>query len=338
MEPNQAAGYLFEEEIMELLRDSGFFEVETKTLEGRGTNHQIDAYGIYSIPVPFTYPIRLIAEAKCYEKKIGLHQIRSFFGVITDISENYFVKKGVTNTDTRFLDTGCFFSAKSFTLKSQNFAWAHNIFLVSFSGIRQMNAIIKNIQDFLKQSAIKTSSKLTKLELISQYQIWKTTEHSRNNNFYVEYPSIVFGIINKVYPVVLVGNKGWHRRIKIPPETDKVKGIKISRKSQSGSYLFEIDIGDREKNIETFYFTIPNRIANKIKNQIKKTEKGKIIFDLDIPLISWYNSQSVRRIITIQVSLPEEERKGSQQKVKEKPESKTDNKIKATRWNTLDIV
>lgn len=338
MKPNQAAGYLFEVEILDLLTESGFVNVETKTLEGRGTSHQIDAYGVYSIPIPFTYPIRLIAEAKCYEKTIGIHQIRSFFGVITDISENYFVKRGATDSNTRYSDTGCFFSANSFTLKSQNFAWAHNIFLVSFSGIRQMNAIIKNIRDFLKGPAIKESLKMSKQELIAHYQIWKTTDHSQDKISPPKYPSIVFGIVDKVYPVILVGNKGWHKRFWIPPDTDKVKGIKISRKSQLGSILFEIVIENREKNFETFNFTIPNRIAKKITSRIDKTGMGEKVFDLDIPLVSWNDGKSVRRIITIEVSLPEKENKRAQRKTKVDPEPKEeDKKIKNTRWRNLDL-
>jgi len=322
MKENQAAGYLFEVEILELLRESGFVNVETKTLEGRGTSHQIDAYGVYSIPIPFTYPIRLIAEAKCYEKTIGIHQIRSFFGVITDISENYFVKKGATNTNTRYLDTGCFFSANSFTLRSQNFAWAHNIFLVSFSGIMQMNTIIKNIRDFLKEPAIKESLKMGKQNLIANYQIWKNPEQPQDKIHHPEYPSIVFGIIDKVCPVVLVGNKGWHKRILIPPDTDKVNGIKISRKSQPGSILFEIVVYDKNGDLETIYFTIPTRIAKKITGRIDKTETGEKVFDLDIPLVSWKEGQSIRRIITIEVTLPEERRKDRLRKIKGRAEPK----------------
>jgi hypothetical protein len=339
MEVNQAAGYLFEVEIMDLLQDSGFVQVKEEKLWGRGTNHQIDAYGIYSIPVPFTYPIRLIAEAKCYENSIELPLIRSFFGVITDISENYFVKRGDRESKERFLDTGCFFAAKSFTQPSQDFAWAHNIFLVSFSGIWQMDHIVKRIRKFLGTPEIKRSKKISKNDLIANYQIWKTQDISQDNIAPYEKPSIVFGILDNIYPVILVGRQGWHKNIQISSNTDKVKGIKISRKPQSGSILFEIDVNGRNNDIETFYFTLPNRIAKKLIGRIAEIEPGDKVFDLNIPLTLGTKEQSVRRIITIGVTLPEKNRKKSSRKIKERPELETNsNKIKDTRWNTLDIV
>jgi hypothetical protein len=335
MEINQAAGYLFEVEIMNLLEDSGFVEVKEEKLEGRGTNHQIDAHGIYSIPIPFTYPIRLIAETKCYESSIELSLVRSFFGVITDISENYFVKRGDKELKNRFLDTGCFFAANSFTKPSQDFAWAHNIFIVSFSGIRHMDSIIKRIRIFLNTLEIKESKKLNKADLIANYQNWKKSEDLHIRNAHDENPSLVFGIIDNVYPVILVGKKGWHKNIPISPDRDIIKGKKISRKSWRGSVLFEINIDDNQKGLETFYFTIPNRIAKKITGRIDKTEPGKKVFDLDIPLLSWKSGQTVRRIIKIEVELPEEKKNKSNRKQKSEI---IDVKVKENRWNTLDVV
>ncbi len=93
-----------------------YFNVKTEHLRGRGASHQIDAFGTLAIPTAFTYPIRLIAEAKCYSSTIQLYQIRSFLGVIKDISENYIVgEKKQRNTPDRYLDTGCFFSATPFS-------------------------------------------------------------------------------------------------------------------------------------------------------------------------------------------------------------------------------
>lgn len=91
MKDYQARGYLFEYEIWRFLKASGYVGVTTSKLRGRGADHQIDAYGTLSIPTPFVYPIRLICEAKCYTNPIELKHIRSFVGVMKDISENYFV-------------------------------------------------------------------------------------------------------------------------------------------------------------------------------------------------------------------------------------------------------
>ena len=91
MKDYQARGYLFEYEIWRLLEASGYIGVTTENLRGRGAEHQIDAYGTLSIPTPFVYPIRLICEAKCYKDPVELKHVRSFVGVLKDISENYFV-------------------------------------------------------------------------------------------------------------------------------------------------------------------------------------------------------------------------------------------------------
>jgi hypothetical protein len=310
MEPNQAAGYLFEIEIMDLLRESGYVEVKEEKLEGRGTKHQIDAYGIYSIPVPFTYPIRLIAEAKCYEKSIELPLIRSFLGVITDISQNYFVKRGDRGIKRRFLDTGCFFTTAPFTKPSQDFAWAHNIFLVSFHGIWHIEEIKKKIKHFLNTQEIQKAGKLSKESLIANYELWKQQDNQELITIALPHkPTMIFGILDNVYPVVLVGNEGWHKKIRIPPDTDKVKGVKLRRKKQRGSYFFEIEVKGNDENIVVFDFTIPDTIAKKLVGKIDETQSGKKVFNLNIPLNTEVGSQAVRRIITIEVHLPKEKRK-----------------------------
>lgn len=346
MEENQAAGYLFEDEIISLLKKSNFVDVKEETLEGRGTNHQIDAYGIYSIPVPFTYPIRLIAEAKCFEKSIQLPLVRSFFGVITDISQNYFVKRGDKELKERFLDTGCFFAANSFTKSSQDFAWAHNIFLISFSGIRYMDGIKKQIREFLNIPEIKEEKKIDKLNLIAYYKRWKKDQRSHNEILQQDNPTIVFGIINNRYPVILVGKKGWHENIYIPPATDKIEGKKISRKTQRGSVLFEIEVngerinnGRKIKSTETFFFTIPTGIAKKITGRIKDSNPWERIFNLDIPLITKHKKQPVRRIITIEVTLPIKKKKTGIKWNRDHQDLKIKNDTtRNTRWESLQLI
>lgn len=70
MNRDQARGYAFEKIIQELLARSGYYKLETGTIKGRGAYHQIDAYGIFSYPVPYIYPIRIISEAKCYKNNV----------------------------------------------------------------------------------------------------------------------------------------------------------------------------------------------------------------------------------------------------------------------------
>jgi hypothetical protein len=323
MEKGQGAGYLFEVEIMRLLKESGYVDVQTKTLEGRGTKHQIDAFGVYSIPIPFTYPIRLIAEAKCYEKHVvGLHDVRSFFGAITDISENYFVKRGDPETKIRYLDTGCFFSANSFTRESQDFAWAQNIFLISFSGIHHMQDIVKTIRIFFTDPKNLGWKTLSKEGLITKYQRWKEARSRLEveRTGIPNKPTIVFGILDKIYPVVLVGDLDWNKRIDVRKDTDKIRGEKHSRTPQKDGTLFLLRIFNISNRVENVFFSLPTNIAEKLIERIDQTEWGQKIFDLDIPLFLDYDGEIVRRIITLEVKLPDLDRRGFYEEISRKTE------------------
>ena len=328
MSRSQAAGYIFENQILELLGESGFIEVTKGNLPGRGTEHQIDAYGKFSFPTPFTYPIRLIAEAKCLEKSVGLAQLRSFFGVITDISENYIVGPDrQRNTPDRYSDTGCFFSAESFSPKAQDFAWAHNIFIISFAGIPQTKEIIEKIRKFTKSMPESELDELSKKkgkqkeELWNKYQTWLTSHSMNEQNLIVveKKPSLLVGIIDNTYPVIVVGNKGWYKDFKISCKTDNIVGIKTNRTDFDEGSLFEIDIEEESKRRRVFHvcFSIPDVIAGKIKDRIGQMKIGEEIFDLDIPLIIKRGRKTTRRIIKIKVRIRDEkDRKDYYQKIK----------------------
>ncbi len=348
MKPEQAAGYLFEKEIFDLLEESGFVNITTGDLPDRGTTHQIDAYGTFSIPTPFTYPIRMIAEARCYEDSIDLPLIRSFFGVITDISENYTVGEGrIRNTSDRFSDTGCFFSANSFTTGAQDFAWAHNIFLISFSGIDKMNLIIQNIRNFTNSltenewiDLAKKKGK-QKAELCKKYQSWKALQSKNSINRLEEYLSLLIGIIDGVYPVIVVGNKGWYKDFKISCKTDNINGIKTDRTDFDEGSLFDIDIDDASESNQKgahIWFTIPDLIAGKIKDRIGQTKSGEKIFDLDIPLIVGHGEETTRRIIKIEVRiLDENKRMEYYRKLKRIFEVDENSKKQPSRFGNIDI-
>ncbi|MGD0995127.1 MAG: hypothetical protein ABR909_06340 [Candidatus Bathyarchaeia archaeon] len=92
MQLYQAKGYYLEEIIRELMRKSDFINIRTGTIEGRGASHQIDSFGQFKFNLPFIYPVRLISEVKWFSADylVQLEHLRSFLGVIIDISQNYF--------------------------------------------------------------------------------------------------------------------------------------------------------------------------------------------------------------------------------------------------------
>ncbi len=300
MKPEQAAGYVFEREIFNLLAESNYFNVRTEQLRGRGASHQIDAFGTLAIPTAFTYPIRLIAEAKCYLSSIKLHQIRSFVGVIKHISENYIVGENEQrNTPNRYLDTGCFFSATPFTKSSQDYAWAHNIFLVSFSEMEEMQSIITRIRSFISEIPEEQMGTVTKENLLVRYNSWKSQLSSENVN-----PSLGIGILDNVYPVILVEKKDWHKRISVPQNSDTIFAEKTRREDKTNGTIFHLNIDKENGPFEIVSFNLPNRIAEKIIERIDKTAAGEKIFDLDVPLIITNKGDTIRRILRVVVNLP----------------------------------
>jgi hypothetical protein len=246
--------------------------------------------------------------------------------VITDISENYSVGSDrQRNTPDRFSDTGCFFSAGSFSPKAQDFAWAHNIFILSFAGIPQTKEIIEKIRTFTKSMTKTELDELSKKkgrqkeELWKKYQTWLVTSTTNAENT-IEKPSLLVGIIDSTYPVIVVGSEGWYKDFKISCKSDNINGIKTNRTDTDDGSLFDINIDDAsETNRKGAHicFNIPDMIAGKIKDRIGQTKSGEKIFDLDIPLIVGYGEETTRRIIKIGVRiLDEKERREYYQQIR----------------------
>jgi hypothetical protein len=305
MEPHQAKGYILEDVIQELLKESGYFQVESGFVRGRGAQHQIDAYGILSIPTAFIYPIRLFSEAKYYDKKVGLPTIRNFVGVIKDISENYFVTtKKEYSTPFRHTDAGCIFSVSMFTDTAQKYAWAQNIFLFSFSDLPLMDGIINSINSY-----IATLSK----DFLDNYKNDKTNRKKLKASFIrytktlrdFEYPTIAVGILDNIYPVILIGKKGWIGRIKPPENSDKLLAEKeyridlLDSNKNPQEHIFKIVIKQGQE--ESVFFNIPNFAAKKILERVKKGKRR--IAELQIPFKFETGSGSVRRIISFDVEI-----------------------------------
>ncbi len=298
MKEFQARGYVFEKVIWDLLKEAGYVGVNTGMLEGRGAPHQIDTYGTLEIPTAFTYPIRLLAEAKCYNRTVGLETIRNFFGVVQDISENYVVGKDKErNTPHRYLDVGCVFSAGPYSREAQNYAWAHNIFLVSFSGIREMTHITQGIKKFVSDIDSDILKSLKKKDLTEKFEYFQTTA-----DCFKDMPTLVVGIVDNAYPVLLVGDKGWIEEVRIPSDTDRIPGVKISRRARNGGTIFDLHLDGQR-----ICFNLPDGIAQKLIERIDRTDDGDKIFELDIPLKQTTPGATVRRMMKVDIRLPDKQ-------------------------------
>ena len=155
---NQVKGALFEVIVRWLLVKAGYAPIEPDdvsvrrsdgNVRGRGYWHDMDALGRFSYPLLYMYPIRLLAEAKCYEGNVPLPDVRNFVGALKDISENYFVEDQMSREEMlaykRYTDCGSFFSASGFTIGAQKFALAQGVFLISYEN----NPILEKIIDSL---------------------------------------------------------------------------------------------------------------------------------------------------------------------------------------------
>lgn len=163
----QLRGRLFELALIKLLESSDFTivdpvnELDTRVKEsrdgfiefkGRGCWHQIDLPFDYKRVTPFTYPMRLLGEAKFHKTDISKKYIREYIGVLKDIQENYFVKDGddIKNLAKRRIEVGSFFSANGFQAEAEKLAYAHGIRTISYKNnfaVKMICAAINILED-----------------------------------------------------------------------------------------------------------------------------------------------------------------------------------------------
>jgi hypothetical protein len=144
--PSNVRGMLLEEALLYLLRHSGYQTVETagsdETLhlgsaglevKGRGGVHQIDAISDFFVTPPFSYPQRLLIEAKCYEKlhqKVGVEIIRNAVGVLKDVEEYWVSRDQNLPARKRYHYQYAIFSSTGFAKPAQRYAFAQDIYLI----------------------------------------------------------------------------------------------------------------------------------------------------------------------------------------------------------------
>jgi len=142
---DQVRGALLEETILWLLEFAGYRTVITAaedptllmgpaglSVRGRGATHQIDAIADFEFGQPFSFPQRLLIEAKAYGdgRTVGMHQVRNAVGVVKDVSEYWVPGGGTTPPRRRYHYTYALFSLSPFSLAAQRYAFAQDIFLV----------------------------------------------------------------------------------------------------------------------------------------------------------------------------------------------------------------
>ncbi len=283
MSTNQLRGKIFEDLIKIILKKHGYVGVpEALTssyglhqkngitrLKGRGAKHQIDALGQFDFQIPFVYPIRLISEAKCLNKKVGLGIVRNFVGVIKDVSENYFIEdlnKLKDEQRFRFTDCGVIFSASEFTEPAQKYAYAQGIYLVLAANFYPIvnSLIIK--KDFLKDTLLKKT---------------------------------YFGLASSFYPIMITGNKEIPFKEFLEDRVD-VKIYYDYNESRTEIYNFRIRFRGWEGVFQLPKYTWHKHITSPNYKRAMSEMKKKILNHIDIPI----KLGNIRRIIRFRLDRP----------------------------------
>lgn len=286
MHKRQAAGYIFEKIILKMLKKNGYISVNTSKLRGRGADHQIDAYGTFSFPIPFVNPIRLICEAKCWSDPAGLADMRSFFGVVRDISEKY--DSSTRKFIPRWSDSGCFFSLNGFTSKAEGYAWAHNIYLVSFLAIPGMRGIANGI--FLYLDKLKGLSRMSKKRLINSAKV--IIEDLGGG-------SMTVGLFDSTYPVILYASNNFDINEYLEGVgriQSSVDAHKSNRENLPDGALFTVNFDGRH-----CYFQLPKRIADKLSSNHNTNRPGAIIGKIDVPVVKDTADEFLKKIVRINI-------------------------------------
>ncbi len=164
MKKTQFKWYILEEILIYLIESSWYKVIDSApsndpdltylhnwlNLRWRWANHQIDVLWELKFIPPFTYPIRLITEAKFHEDKVWIDVVRSEIWILSDINENYFVIKNA-EIKPRYTYKTVIFSASWFSSPAVDLAIAHQIQLVdlSWKGYQKFKDYINNYSDFL---------------------------------------------------------------------------------------------------------------------------------------------------------------------------------------------
>jgi hypothetical protein len=144
------AGYILEELIAYLIRNTGYRLLVDETqdprelknlynglnVRGRGALHQVDVLGELLWVPAFTFPLRLMIEAKCRRKKTGTEVVRNMMATLIDVNQKHFPTLESDALDApvpKYTYVGAIFSASGFSDPASKLALAHGISLIDLN-------------------------------------------------------------------------------------------------------------------------------------------------------------------------------------------------------------
>lgn len=309
MQPYQVRGLFFEQLVRRLVMLSGYKNVSSGFVSGRGEKHQIDAFGRYGFTIPFIYPIRLICEAKWLKKGVHLNHVRDFEGVIKDVSENYFTTRGIRAKGftwkflNRNTDCGVFFSATYFTDPAQHYAYAQGIYLVPF----ERNSVCKELLNELEKLIVQNQQVFRTKRLFNMAEdkakanyAKKAQQIIRNSRTYKKILSKIgtyIGILDGVYPVhILTKRKLAFRPTRKDEYNIQLEKTELDITETSLHFRFR----DMDRNI--LEFTLPRTVGRGLVDTLRKFYKKRAFSYIDIPVILKTREGTLRRIFQASIS------------------------------------
>lgn len=285
MKEHQAREIIFETKIKRMLQESGYISVINEKVYGRSGDHGIFSYAQVNIPMAFVFPVRLLCQYKYYAKnKVELSHIRDFGGIMADVSEcNYAMKNDVSkksgvNISDRYTDAGCYFSVTAFSRAAQEYAWAHNIFMVSLEKIEILQPMLKNIEEFVGNLSENTITNITRDELILGYENYCVNQGFADDNI-----QAVVAILNGVYPVLMFGANEWLSSVIFESEMSESGRVVVEQTGRSqNQFETKFDVMLKEVNVE---FSVPNVIIEKMMERKDNHTRKGVIFEVEVPYV-----------------------------------------------------
>lgn len=174
-------GYILEEVLAYLLRTAGYEllvkkEQDSRELDrrgaglvvkGRGGEHQVDVLGELKWIPAFTFPLRLVIEAKFRGNTTGIGVVRDSVSASQDINQKYApVEEAIEKSIPRYNYEFAIFSTSGFSEYAFNMAFAHKISLIDLSGDEYQdikNAIVQGARSIINSVSYPNGTNRKKL-------------------------------------------------------------------------------------------------------------------------------------------------------------------------------
>ncbi|MFV5911897.1 hypothetical protein [Bacillus cereus] len=339
-------GYLLEEALAKLVKNSGYNLITTKVLsnpnsnpeftlrsnglniKGRGGIHQADVLGQFPFSLPFTYPVRLFLEAKFRNSRTGIDVIRSGIGILQDLNSNYQTidLDGQDLLAQRYNYQYAIFSTSGFSDNAIKLAIAHKIHLIDLSGkeYEGLRNIIKETAQIIYNQ--KQNYSLNDIRQVIRNEFFRVTLDKgvqRNQelrkmlreyfNYFRNFGDLYLASTNSPFTILLKPSSSKHFKNFLEHTRRTTFYVNITWNDDENRHYWIISINDLQ-NV-TFSFALPTLLAEYIFNQ--QTKDHQLSSALDAKR-QYFNNiifylRDLEQFITLKYIMPDLKQRNSQE-------------------------